>query len=37
MMPLFDFDRAEKIGVVQSVDTGTVVVRVTETELLLSV
>ncbi len=29
-MPLFDFERAEKIGVVQSVDTGTVVVRVTE-------
>lgn len=33
-MPLFDFDQAEKIGVVQSVDTGTVVVRVTETEQL---
>ena len=33
-MPLFDFDRAEKIGVVQSVDTGTVVVRVTETAQL---
>lgn len=33
-MPLFDFDRAERIGVVQSVDTGTVVVRVTEAEQL---
>lgn len=29
-MPFFDFDRAEKIGAVQSVDTGTVVIRVTE-------
>jgi len=33
-MPLFNFDRAEKIGVVQSVDTGTVVVRVTEANQL---
>lgn len=29
-MPFFAFDQTEKIGVVQSVDTGTVVIRVTE-------
>ena len=33
-MPLFNFEDADKIGVVQSVDTGTVVVQVTETEKL---